>query len=174
MDARRREPGRSDPRDAEVRIVLAGIAGLLLLAAVSYGQQQPVPFNHKEHLGRGLKCNSCHKNPDPGELMGYPAESFCMSCHQAIKTDSPHIQKLAAAAKEKKPLPWVRIYSLPGFVYFSHRVHTEAGASCETCHGPVRERDVITTEVVHNMRTCMACHEASMASNDCATCHEER
>src|SRR3954452_4641731 len=103
---------------------------LLLLAAGLYGQQQPVPYSHKTHLALGLKCNSCHTNPDPGELMGYPAENFCMTCHQAVKPDSPHIQKLAAAAKEKKRIPWVRVYCLPAYVYFSHRVHTEAGATC--------------------------------------------
>ena len=147
---------------------------LLLLAAGLYGQQQPLPYSHRTHLALGLKCNSCHQNPEPGELMGYPAESFCMTCHQAIKADSPHIQQLAAAAKEKKPIPGVRVYRLPAFVYFSHRVHTEAGTGCETCHGPVRERDVITKEVANDMRFCMACHTASKASNDCGACHEER
>jgi c(7)-type cytochrome triheme protein len=106
--------------------------------------------------------------------MGFPAESFCMSCHRAVKADSPHIQKLAAAAKEKKPITWVRVYQLPTYVYFSHRVHTVAGATCESCHGPVRERDVITKDVVHNMRSCMACHAAKKAPNEWGTCHEER
>jgi len=150
-----------------------GVAGLLLLATGSYGQQQPVPYSHKAHLALGLKCNSCHRNADPGEFMGFPAESFCMSCHQAVKVDSPHIQKVAAAAGEKKPIPWVRVYQIPTYVYFSHRVHTAAGTTCETCHGPVRERDLITKEVVHNMRSCMACHAATKARNDCMTCHEE-
>ncbi|HLK20941.1 MAG TPA: cytochrome c3 family protein [Bryobacteraceae bacterium] len=147
----------------------------LLLAARLYGQQQqPIPYSHKTHLALGLKCNSCHKNADPGELMGYPSESFCMTCHQAIKADSPDIQKIAAAAKDKKPLPWVRVYRLPAYVYFSHRVHVNAGASCETCHGPVRERDVITREVTHDMRFCVACHTAKKAHTECTTCHEER
>src|SRR5690242_21234376 len=106
--------------------------------------------------------------------MRHPAESFCIPSHQASKTDSPHIQKLAAPAKEKKPIPWVRVYRLPSFVYFSHRVHTAAGAACETCHGPVRQRDVITKEVPINMNFCMACHTASKARNGCNTCHEER
>ena len=48
-----------------------------------------------------------------------------------------------------------------------------AGTSCETCHGSVRERDVMTREVVHNMKSCMACHTATKARNDCTTCHEE-
>jgi hypothetical protein len=146
----------------------------LLLALSSHGQQQPVPYSHKTHVALGLQCNSCHKNPDPGDAMGFPAESLCMSCHRAVKQDSPHIQRLAAAASEKKPLPWVRIYQLPAFVYFSHRVHTRAGATCETCHGPIRDRDLVTREVVHNMRSCMACHTTHQASNDCGACHEER
>ncbi len=150
------------------------VAGLLLLAAGLYGQQQPVPYSHKTHLAMGLKCNACHKNADPGELMGLPAVSFCMGCHLSIKADSPHIQRLAAAAKESKPIPWVRVYRIPHYVYFSHRVHGQAGVTCETCHGPVRERDVISKEVAQNMAACMACHAAAKAPNDCNTCHEER
>jgi c(7)-type cytochrome triheme protein len=151
-----------------------GVAGLLLLPASSYGQRQPVPYSHKTHLALGLTCDSCHKNADPGAFMGFPAESFCMSCHKAVKTDSPHIQQVAAAARDKKPLPWVRVYRLPSYVYFSHRVHAAAGATCDACHGPVQKRDLITKEVVHDMRSCMACHEATQARNECTACHEER
>ncbi len=136
--------------------------------------QQPVPYSHKTHLALGLECASCHSNPDPGESMGFPPETFCMTCHQAIKPDSPAIQKLAAAAKDNKPLPWVRVYRLAEYVYFSHRVHIQAGTACETCHGPVRERDVIAREVEHNMRSCIACHQAKKARDDCKACHEER
>ncbi|HBY60148.1 MAG TPA: hypothetical protein DEH78_10020 [Solibacterales bacterium] len=137
-------------------------------------QQQPVPYSHKTHVALGLKCSSCHKNPDPGEQMGFPAERFCMTCHLAVKPESPHIQKLAAAARSGEPLPWVRVYQIPAFVYFSHRVHTAAGTACEKCHGPVQKRDVITREVENNMRFCMACHAETKARNDCAACHEER
>jgi len=151
-----------------------GAAALLLLAAGLRGQQQqPIPYSHKTHLALGLQCDSCHKNADPGEYMGFPPESFCMGCHQAIKADSPHIEKLAAAARDNKPMPWVRIYQLAPRIYFSHRVHTAAGTRCETCHGPVRERDVMTREVPHTMKACMACHAATKARNDCAACHEE-
>lgn len=136
--------------------------------------EQPVPYSHKTHLALGLKCGACHKNPDPGEMMGFPAESFCLTCHQAIKKDSPHIQKLAAAAREKAPLAWARVYQIPSYVYFSHRVHTAAGTACETCHGPVRDRDVIAREVPLQMRNCMACHTEKKARNDCAACHEEK
>jgi len=150
------------------------MGAVLFLASGLFGQEQPVPYSHKTHLALGLKCTSCHRNADPVEFMGFPPESFCMGCHQTIKADSPNIQKIAAAAREKKPIPWVSVYELPTFVYFSHRVHIQAGASCETCHGPVRERDVITKEVVHNMRSCVACHAATKARRECTTCHEER
>ena len=151
------------------------VAGLLLLAAGPPDQQpqQPIPYSHRVHLALGLTCDACHKNADPGEYMGFPPESFCMSCHQAIKADSPHIEKLAAAARDQKPMPWVRVYQLPPRIYFSHRVHTAAGTTCETCHGPVRERDVMTREVSYDMKSCMACHAATKARNDCAACHEE-
>lgn len=152
---------------------LLRIAGLLLLVAQLHGQEQPIPYSHKTHLAFGLACSSCHQNADPGEFMGFPAESFCMGCHQAIQTDSPHIQKLAAAAEAGEAIPWERVYRIANFVYFSHRVHTKAGATCETCHGPVRERDLMAREVEHNMKTCMACHAEKGAPNDCGTCHEE-
>lgn len=152
---------------------LLTVAGFLLLAAQLHGQQQPIPYSHKTHLALGLECNSCHKNADPGSFMGFPANSFCMSCHQAIKTESPHIQKLAAGAEAGETIPWERVYEIEKYVYFSHRVHINAGATCKTCHGPVRERDVMTKEVAHNMKSCMACHEAQQAPNDCGTCHEE-
>lgn len=160
-------------------LVLGMMFGVVLFGQESGGTGsapvQPIPYSHKKHLAIGLKCNACHKNPDPGEAMGFPPESFCMGCHQAVKTESPHIQKLASAAKEKQPIAWARVYRLPEFVYFSHRVHTaKAGVNCETCHGPVRERDVIAKEVVLNMRACMACHTEKKARNDCSTCHEEK
>lgn len=158
---------------ARTRFVLVAVAVLLCGAGVS-AQQQPIPYSHKTHVGLGLACKSCHRNPDPGDFMGLPPESFCMGCHQSVKANSPHIQKLAAAAKAKQKMPWVRVYQLPTFVYFSHRVHTAAGAECESCHGPVRERDVLTKEVQHTMDSCMACHKAKEAPNDCTTCHEER
>src|SRR5262249_41360546 len=142
--ARRRQPRRLDPRHAEVILRPALLAaGGLLLAAASYGQQQPVPYSHKTHLALGLSCDACHRNADPGEFMGFPPETVCMTCHQAIKADSPHIEKLAAAAREGKAIPWVRVYRIAPYVYFSHRVHIAAGTTCEKCHGPVRERDVM-------------------------------
>jgi hypothetical protein len=156
-----------------VKTWVLGVAALLLAVGVN-GQQQPVAYSHKTHVAQGLQCGSCHKNPEPGEVMGFPAESLCMGCHRTVKADSAEIRKVAEAAKEKKPVAWVRVYRLPAYVYFSHRVHGEGSVQCERCHGAVRERDVLTKEVEHTMKSCMACHEEMKAPNECGSCHEER
>jgi hypothetical protein len=149
--------------------MFSALALLLLLAA-----PQPIPYSHKTHLALGLQCKNCHTNPDPGEMMGLPATKACMGCHATVKTESPAIQKLAQFAKDQKPVPWLRIYQIPGYVYFSHRAHQEAGANCRTCHGPVAQRDVMTKEVEVSMGACMDCHRKNKASIDCAYCHEQK
>lgn len=136
--------------------------------------QQPIPYSHKTHLGLGLQCKNCHTNPDPGEMMGIPETKVCMGCHQAVKTDSPHIQKLTEYHKQGRPVPWIRVYEIPSYVFFSHKSHLQAGATCETCHGPVKEREALWRETNISMGGCMECHTKNKASNDCGFCHEPR
>jgi hypothetical protein len=156
----------------------------ILLAAIAVGQKkldppekpivQPLPYSHKQHLSLGLKCKECHTMPDPGESMGIPAATKCMACHQTVKADSEAIQKLAAYAKDKRPVPWVRVYQIPSYVAFSHKIHLETGATCQTCHGEVQERTQLWKEVDISMGGCMECHRINKASNDCTYCHEQR
>jgi hypothetical protein len=156
-----------------IRVYLWLTLSCALFGVFAAAQTQPVPYSHKTHLALGLKCNQCHKNPDPGEMMGFPASSFCMSCHASVKQESPHIAKIAASAKQGKPLPWVRVYKIPSYVYFSHRAHLQTGATCAGCHGPVEQRDVITKETDISMGACMDCHRKNKAPNDCKYCHDE-
>jgi hypothetical protein len=134
---------------------------------------QPIPFNHKVHATAGLTCLGCHTIAAPGDLAGLPGASFCMGCHDTIKKDSPAIQTLTAFAGDRKPIPWVRVYRLPGFVYFSHHVHyKEAHVECAVCHGPVAERTVIRQEKSTAMADCMKCHDEQKAANGCDVCHD--
>lgn len=136
---------------------------------------QPIPYSHKVHAGDlKLKCTMCHTNPDPGETMGYPAASVCMQCHNAIKTDSPEIRKIAAAAKDNQPIKWVRVYAVPGYVSFSHRSHLAKGNTCQECHGPVQERTQLAREGDISMGGCMTCHQMKKAGFDCNFCHDPR
>ncbi len=135
---------------------------------------QPIPYSHKQHLALGLQCKNCHEMPDPGEMMGVPAASKCMTCHQSVKKDSPAIQKLASFARENQPIPWIRVYQIPSYVDFSHKAHLDSGAKCETCHGPVAERPQLWKETDISMGGCMDCHRANRASLDCGYCHEPK
>lgn len=137
-----------------------------------HGPVQPVPFSHKQHAGTlKMPCQYCHTLSRSGETLLIPQASFCMQCHQTIATDNPGVQKLAEYAKTDRTIPWVRIYELPSFVSFSHKVHLEHGATCEECHGAVAQRVRLYKESDISMATCVNCHRAKQASTDCSTCH---
>jgi Cytochrome c7 and related cytochrome c/Class III cytochrome C family len=133
---------------------------------------QPIPFSHKKHVALNLKCQECHSNPEPGEQITFPPVSKCMACHIAIAKDKPSIQKLAEFAKAKKEVPWVQVYRVPDFVYWSHRTHLNEKLKCDQCHGDVAEQDVMTkVTYVTTMGGCVACHNKSEGSTGCESCH---
>lgn len=134
---------------------------------------QPVPYSHKKHLALGMECKACHTNPEPGKLMTFPDTARCMQCHAAVAKDKPAIEKLASYAKSKQAVPWVRVYMvLPG-VAWSHRPHLQAGLSCETCHGQVRDMERMSEVTsVTTMYVCLNCHELNHAKTACDTCHK--
>jgi hypothetical protein len=161
----------------------ASLKWSLAAAALAWAQpkppEQPIPYSHKKHLAIGLQCKNCHTNPDPGETMGIPAASVCMECHKSVRADSPAIQKLAKFHQEGrhqdgKDVPWVRVYRIPAYVFFSHRAHAESGAKCSACHGDVAQRDALFKETDISMGGCMNCHRQNKASNDCSYCHEPK
>ena len=137
--------------------------------------KQPIPFNHKLHV-TALKqpCKMCHPNANPGEMMGLPEASNCIGCHSAIAPKDTGERKLLAYSKQNRDLDWVRVYQIPTFVRFDHRQHLQAGAKCETCHGPVAERTALWQEKPLSMGACMDCHRTTHASLDCGSCHEPR
>ena len=132
---------------------------------------QPIPFSHKQHSPVAA-CNLCHPTAASGERAGLPSTSQCLACHAAVKKDSPLIQRLAAYPKEEKPVPWVRVYRVPDFVFFSHARHLSAKIECAACHGPVHQRDVLEKEVPTSMKACMDCHRVRGVSLACNLCHE--
>jgi hypothetical protein len=135
---------------------------------------QPIPFSHKTHSAQNIECAFCHTNPDPGERMAFPDSTLCMDCHQAVAAEKPAIKKLARFTQSKKPIPWVRVYSVPAFVFWSHRNHLVAAQQCAACHGNVSEMDVVQATNVTTMDGCVECHEEKNASTGCGSCHEGR
>ena len=143
---------------------------LFLSLFVVAAAEQPIPYSHKRHVALGLECSGCHTMPGKGEAATFPAESMCMRCHTAVKKDSAAIQKLAEFAKKKEPVPWVRVYKLPNYVWFSHKIHAKA-AVCGKCHGDVAAREAMVKEKPIDMNSCMSCHDEHKASNECNLCH---
>jgi hypothetical protein len=134
---------------------------------------QPIPYSHKTHLAQGLKCGECHTNPEPGDRMEFPETTTCMDCHATIASDRPAIQRLAAFAKSKQPIPWARVYVVAAGVYWNHRSHLDAGLKCETCHGAVANMDVMANVTnVTTMAGCVECHQQMKAGTGCGFCHE--
>lgn len=133
---------------------------------------QPIPYSHKTHLALGLKCQNCHTNPDPGNMMMFPATSKCMQCHTDVAKNTPAIQKLAEFANSGQAVPWVRVYQLTPGVNWSHRTHLQAGMQCVMCHGQVAQLSAMAEVTgVTSMASCIACHQSHNAPTVCHTCH---
>ena len=132
---------------------------------------QPIPFSHKVHSSAGLKCESCHQLTADGKQMQIPNVPKCMTCHQAIATDRPAIRKLARLQKQGSRISWVRVYSLPDFVFFSHQKHLAAKVDCAVCHGMVRNMDAMRQVKDISMMSCVNCHNLRKATVSCGQCH---
>lgn len=135
-----------------------------------YAPKQPIAFSHKLHAGAyEIDCNYCHTGAMKGKSATIPSVNICMNCHRAVKTESPLIQQLWAAADWKpetlsfgpnqKPIEWVRIHNLPDLAYFNHQQHVVVGGiECQTCHGPIETMDVVKQYSLLTMGWCIDCH----------------
>jgi hypothetical protein len=144
----------------------------------SYPTGQPIAFSHSIHAGTyHIDCQYCHVSAERSVDAGIPSVSSCMGCHQVIPgTAHPaEINKLEEYWKEKKPIPWVRIYKIPDHTHFPHMRHIHAGLTCQQCHGQVQDTYVINKPDPvwggHNMGWCVSCHRKMGASTDCSRCH---
>ncbi len=137
--------------------------------------EQPLPFSHKTHISQGLKCAQCHPNPDPGDFMTLTKTAVCMNCHESVRKESAHIQKLGALHAAGKLVAWAPVYRVPDWVSFNHKKHLGVdGVTCETCHGKVAEQEVLRREKDLSMAGCMECHRSKAVSIDCTLCHDQR
>lgn len=135
---------------------------------------QPLPFSHRSHTAAGLACSYCHEHAKRADRAGLPSTARCMSCHATVEAGKPSITRLASLHRSGKPIPWVPVYRVPDFVFFSHASHTTGGGSldCDSCHGPVSTRDVLAKEFGTNMTSCVNCHRAKAVSTECSLCHQ--
>jgi Cytochrome c7 and related cytochrome c len=134
---------------------------------------QPIAFSHKIHAGdNAIPCLFCHRAAPRSPVAGIPAVADCRACHLFIAQNSPEVGKLMTYWDRKKPVPWVRVYWVPDFVYFPHMMHVGNGVACGECHGDVAAMTRVTRSRKIEMGWCLGCHKQHGASIDCWTCHK--
>jgi len=139
--------------------VAAGINRSPYMTAVNVPIEQPVPFSHKHHAGGdGIDCRFCHTSVEISPFAGIPATEICMTCHSQIWTDSPMLEPVRESFRTGKSLEWVRVYQLPGYVYFDHSIHIHKGIGCSTCHGRVDLMPLTWRANPLQMEWCLGCH----------------
>lgn len=132
-----------------------------------------VPFDHSIHAGKyRMPCLSCHVDADKSTTAGLPSIRKCMGCHKFVDKQKPAVQELARLWADERVPRWTRVYALPDYVYFSHRVHVTARVDCASCHGDVASMTRVTRVSSLRMGWCLQCHEQQHAPRGCVVCHK--
>lgn len=150
-------------------IALAGVIGLLLVAAVlsrsdyattqNRALEQPVPFSHQHHVGGlGIDCQYCHTSVDKSHFAGVPPTHTCMTCHSQLWTNAQMLEPVRHSLETDTPLRWQRVHDLADYVYFNHSVHVNNGVGCESCHGRVDKMPLMKQDKSLTMSFCLDCH----------------
>ena len=126
---------------------------------VGYRPTQPVPYSHLVHAGNlGMDCRYCHNFVETSENAGVPPTQTCMNCHTMVLPESEKLLPIRESFATGKPMEWVRIHKIPDYAYFNHSVHIRAGVGCYTCHGNIRQMEVVQQEKPLSMSWCLDCH----------------
>lgn len=126
---------------------------------MGYQPDQPVAYSHKLHAGDlGLDCRYCHTTVETSPRANVPPTATCMNCHKVVKADSELLAVVRDSHDSKKPIEWIKVYQLPGYAYFNHGSHVNAGVGCMSCHGNVAEMEVIAIAKPMSMGWCLDCH----------------
>ncbi len=168
-------------------LLVAAMAAIILGGGLGYGYQavadyvfedlapeQPINFSHKIHAGDNeVACRFCHIYANKSKVSGVPSVERCMGCHRSVRTDSPEIQKLHKFWNNQEPVPWVKVYDLPDYIYFPHKRHVKADVACQECHGAVEEMARVRRVPRLVMGWCLGCHKSAGRNGptDCWECH---
>jgi mono/diheme cytochrome c family protein len=145
-----------------------------------YKPDQPIKYSHKLHAGElQIDCKYCHSTAEKSKQASIPSVNTCMNCHKGVQLRekyngdiSPEIKKIYAAmdydpdkpagqqyGSNPRPIRWIRVHNLPDHAVFNHSQHVKgAGVSCQTCHGPIQEMEVVEQYATLQMGWCINCH----------------
>jgi class III cytochrome C family protein/cytochrome c7-like protein len=154
----------------------AGVTEASAQAPIAPAPKQPILFSHKIHAGEfKIDCQYCHADARRSSFAGLPSVKRCMGCHQIVASKDAELQKevekLRGLWKEARPIEWVRIHKLAGFVYFPHKRHVAKGLACQQCHGEVQTMTEVAQVAPLTMGWCVSCHAERQGPLDCVVCH---
>lgn len=161
------------PSIALIGIIFAVMFYLYFRPMLTIGPAQPIPFSHRVHAGvKDINCRFCHTGVERSSNAGLPAVEKCFYCHKHIIPKHPEIANEERYLKTGNPVPWVRIFWVPDFVFFNHIPHVKwKGFDCSQCHGDVKKADRLQ-KVDFKMGFCIDCHRKTGAQTDCwLACH---
>lgn len=137
----------------------------------SPGGGKSVKFSHPKHVGElGIACADCHSGAVKSRSAAdnlMPDHASCQSCHEEqVNNDCAYCHTNPDDIRPSVPPARDLV--------FSHEQHAGArGISCETCHAGVANGDGAGEVRSPEMATCVDCHSAEKASNECQTCHND-
>jgi Cytochrome c7 and related cytochrome c/Class III cytochrome C family len=145
-------------------------------APIAPAPKQPILFSHKIHAGDfKIDCQYCHADARRSSFAGLPSVKRCMGCHQIVASKDAELQKevekLRTLWKDARPVEWIRIHRLAGFVYFPHKRHVQTGLACQRCHGAVETMTEVAQVAPLTMGWCVSCHAERKGPLDCVVCH---
>lgn len=126
---------------------------------IGYRPHQPVAYSHKLHAGDlGIDCRYCHVFVETSAVASIPPTQICMNCHTLVGVNSDKLNLVRESIATGTPIEWVRVHELPGYAYFDHSLHLNAGVGCTSCHGRVDQMEVVTQHESLSMGWCLDCH----------------
>jgi len=130
-----------------------------------------VKFNHKLHVvDNGVACADCHTKAPTSKLSSennLATHENCQTCHEDQITN-----KCTYCHTSEDAATYVATSLEDRGLLFSHQNHLgRENVKCETCHKDFDKLESLDDASLPTMATCVTCHDASTAPNQCETCH---
>jgi hypothetical protein len=161
--------GRRGVNLALAAILVGAASGCAVLGLFGLGDE-PLAFSHERHKKEGLDCTDCHVADADGRRLGYPVLAQCALCHADIDAEKAPERRVDTLFVDGR-FNAAGVTWLSDEVRFSHVTHLQAGAECEHCHRGMAQSERVDDGDAIVMQTCVNCHVAVGAEQECATCH---